>query len=799
MLLFKRYVIIAFRNLRKQKLFAFINIFGLALSMAVCLLALMSTREQFSYDTFHPYPNRTYRITSPVKTPDGRVFPLAGAPLPLAGSLLTDYDIASQTVRLYTVLNENAGISTGKKDLYVRGAFSEPSFFKVFGFRLAAGNEQTALAAPNSIILSKATAARFFGTQNAVGQVLHFEQKGTYTVTGVLQDPTTKSHIDLDAIASISSVPLLEKSGLLPDRLDNWNNANDSYVYVLLKPVLAGSKLDSSLSSIVKRYDKVEGQQSGSIAFVPQQLNHITPSGDLYNDINKGTTWGKLLAVIGVAFIILLSACFNYTNLSIVRSLYRAKEVGVRKVIGAQRYQIFIQFITESVLMALLALVFALGLLWGVMQNDFSREIVPDVPLDIVMIGWFVLFSVFTGLLAGVLPAWALSSFQPVRVLKSMSEMKVLGALSLRKSLIVAQFALSMVVTILVTTVYRQFDLKATMDYGFRQKDILNIPFEEGSYTLLKNRLQQVPGVEIVSGTSSFLGNKYGASFEVKTDAAATAVSMNYFMTDGDFIRNMGLKLLAGSTFPDNANGEQEQYVIVNESALHALHIKTAAAAIGQPLWLNDSTRVNILGVLKDFNFQPIERPISPMALRYHPADIRLIQVGVNPAANREQLLAAIAPLWKEQHPMKTFTYGWFDQELLKQIEVKGMLYTISFLAFMTIVIAALGLLGIVGYTTQTRRKEISIRKVMGAGTRNLIMLLSRNYLKLIVIAGLIALPLGFLGGNMFLQLFAYRVSLGIGTLLGSFLLLMGIALLAIISQTCTAVTTNPVNSLRND
>jgi putative ABC transport system permease protein len=797
--MFKRYVIIAFRNLLKQKLFAFINIFGLAISMSVCLIALMGTREQFSYDSFHPYPQRTYRITSPVKTPDGRTFHLAGAPLPLAGSLLSDYGIADQTVRLYNVLQENASAVNGKKDLYVRGAFSEPSFFKVFGFKLEAGNVATALTAPNSIVLSRTTAARFFGKQNAIGRVLHFDSKGDYIVTGVLQDPPVKSHIEFDAIASISSVPSLEKSGVLPERMDNWNDANDSYIYALLKPGIPAARLESALTNALKRYDKVEGQQAGSIAFEPQLITQITPTAELYNDINNGTTWGKLLAVIGITFIILLSACFNYTNLSIVRSLYRAKEVGVRKVIGAYRYQIFVQFITESVIMALLSLVFAMGLLWLIMQSEVGREFIPDTPMDVTMFGWFVLFSIFTGLLAGAIPAWALSSFQPVRVLKSMSEIRIFGGLGLRKSLIVAQFVLSMVVTILVTTVYRQFHFKTTMDYGFKQKDILNIPLEKGNYALLKDRLLQVPGVDVVSGTSSFLGNKHAVSFDVRADREATAVSMNYFMTDGDFIRNMGLKLLAGSTFPSNVVADKEQYIIVNESALKAIHINTPGAAIGQTLWVNDSTRVNILGVVKDFNFQPIERPISPMALRYQPAGISLVQVGVNAAVNREQLLAAIAPLWKEQQPMGTFTYGWFDQELLKQTEVKGMIYTLTFLALMTIVIAGMGLLGIVGYTAQTRRKEISIRKIMGAGSRNLIMLLSGNYLKLIMISGLIALPLGFLAGNLFLQLFAYRVSLGIGTLLGSFLLLLGIALLAIISQTYSAVTTNPVNSLRND
>ncbi|PSL49069.1 putative ABC transport system permease protein [Chitinophaga niastensis] len=794
--MFQRYIVIAFRNLRRQRMFSFINIAGLAISMTVCLIALMSTRKNLSYDNFHPAIARTWRVTTQVVTPDGRKFHMASTPLTLGEALRTGYSAIEKEVTVYGVLSGEAKI--GKKKISVRGAFTEPSFFNVFGFKLAAGNPQTALTAPNSIILTAETAARFFGTNEAVGKMIQFDNFGSFLVTGVLETPPSLTHINYEAFASISSVPALEQIKVLPEKLHDWNIIQSSYTYVVLRRGEGQSALVAALADLGHHYDDLPGKGQGSLAFEPQALSKITPSKDLYDDNGSGPPWGKVLAEVGVAFGILLCACFNYTNLSIVRSLQRAKEVGVRKVNGAQRWQVFMQFITESVIMCLLSLILAVVLLVLTQTYHlFGLPIPDDNLLNPTLLAWFLLFSLLTGIFAGIIPAWALSSFQPAKVLKSMVDIKLFGGLGLRKTLIVIQFTLSLTAIIFLVTVYRQFSFKAEKDMGFQRKDILNVPLADVDYQRMKDMLLQVKGVETITATSGTLGVPRHCSFCAMKTANSKNMEFGYYAGDVDFLKVMNLKLVAGSGFPASASTEKEQYLIVNEKAVSVMGIKSPADAIGSTLWLSDSVPVNIIGVVQDFNYQPIEANIRPMAIRFKPSEFHQLQLAVA-KGNEEQLIANVKRVWLELHPGETFTSEWMDAQLLSH-SGQDTVSMLGFLVFMTTVIAALGLLGIVAYTTFTRRKEIGIRKVLGAEVSSLMMLLSKNYLWLIIIAGCIAMPLGFIGSLLFLQIFAYRVSIGIFTLLGSFAVLLLVAMITILSQTWRAAGADPVNSLRSE
>lgn len=795
--MFKRYIIITLRNLKKQRLFTFINIAGLAVSMAVCLIVLISTRTNLSYDNFHPDISRIWRVTTRVVTPDGRKFHMASTPLPMAEALKNNYTGIEQTVPLYNALFGEG--KTDQKKLNIRGAFTSPAFFGVFGFKLAAGNPATALSAPNSIVLSAATAQRFFGTADPIGKVIRFDKLGSYIVSGVLQPAPSLSHIDFDAFGSLSSVPALEQSKALEGRTQNWDIIQGSYTYVKMRPGEDRAVLEAAIADIGHRYDDMPRKGQGSLFFEPQALSKITPSQELYDDFGGGPPWGKMLAEVGIALGLLICACFNYTNLSIVRSLQRAKEVGVRKVNGAHRWQIFVQFIVESVFMCLLSLILAVFLLLVMQSTHFNALPVPDVNLlDWRLLGWFLVFSIVTGAVAGIIPAWALSAFQPAKVLKNLVDIKLFGGLGLRKSLIVVQFTLSIAAMLFLVTVYRQFSYKATMDMGFYRKDILNVPLADVDFQRMKERMEQLKGVSMVTASSGTLGMpRHCRFFELRTNESKDKIQFGYYAADADFIKVMHLKLVAGTTFPAAASRDQEQYLIVNERALQVMGVKSAPDAIGKTLWMNDSTAMSIIGVVQDFNYQPMEVNIGPMALRFRPAEFNQLQMAMV-AGDKEQGIAGVKSVWQELHPGETFSAEWMDEQLASRNgqEVISML---GFLVFISTLISALGLLGIVAYTSFTRRKEISIRKVLGATAPGLLLLLSKNYVRLIIIAGCIALPIGYLGSMFFLQIFAYRVSIGILPMLGGFLALALLALITIFSQTWRAVGINPADNLRND
>ncbi|MGO4294139.1 ABC transporter permease [Chitinophaga sp. RAB17] len=795
--MFYRYIIIAIRNLRRQRLFTFVNIAGLAVSMAVCLLALISTRNNFSYDNFHPDIDHTWRITTRVQTPDGRKFHMASTPLPMGEALKNNYTAIQQEATLYGALSGAGKIN--KKKINVSGAFATPSFFNVFGFKLAAGNPLTALTTPNSIVLTDETAKRFFGTLDPIGKVIQFDKLGSFIVSGVLQPAPSLTHIGYEAFGSMSSVAALEQSHVLPDREQNWNVILSSYTYVVMRPGEGRSALTAAINDLAHRYDDLPGKGQGHIAFEPQALSKISPSQGLYDDITSAPPWEKILTEIGVAFLLLTCACFNYTNLSIVRSLQRAKEVGVRKVNGAQRWQIFMQFITESVLMCILSLILAIILLLAMQSTHFKALPIPDTNLlDGRLLLLFLAFSIITGVVAGAIPAWALSSFQPAKVLKNLIDIKLFGGLGLRKSLIVIQFSLSLTAIIFLVTVYRQFSYKAVKDMGFYRKDILNVPLADVDFQLMKERMMSLNGVTTVAASSGTLGMPRDASFcQMRTGDSKDKIEFGYYAGDADFLKLMHLKLLAGSSFPAAASKEKEQYIIVNEKAMSVMGVKTPADAIGKTLWLSDSLPVNIVGVVQDFNFQPIEVNIRPMAIRYRPAEFRQLQLSMA-KGDKEQQIAAVKKIWLELHPGEIFSSEWMDEQLLSR-SGQEMISLLGFLVFISTMISALGLLGVVAYTTFTRRKEVSIRKILGASASGLLILLSKNYVRLIFIAGCIALPLGYLGSLLFLQIFAYRVGIGILPMLGSFAFLILLALITILSQTWRAIEVNPVDNLRND
>jgi putative ABC transport system permease protein len=796
--MFKNYFKIAYRNIARHKMFSFINIFGLALSMSVCLLVLVRIKDQVGYDKFHPHSDRTYRLVSRVTNEQGEAFNMAATPLPLASSLTKDYNVVEKSVRIYPFGTKS--VSSQKKELKMNSAFTDPAFFDLFGFTLQAGDKQKVLSEPNSIVLSKTTAGRFFGKTNAVGQVLSFGDFGDFKVTGVLDKPAGKSHIDYEAYISMSSVPVLERSGKLTAALDQWGVGRSAYTYVLLKDGVKEKQLASAtaqLATLLTKNSNLKGKET--FTFDPQPFNDIILGEEFsYNMGNTGSR-SKVLAEIGIAFILLLSACFNYTNLSLARSLRRGKEVGVRKVAGANRYQVFYQFIVESVFVSLLSL--ALAFVFYRLITDyapFAGELIPaDLKIDTSMILWFLLFSVFTGLLAGSLPAWALSAFKPVEVLKNLSNINLFGSNGLRKGLIVVQFALSLIIIVFTATFYKQFQYMADGDPGFNTRNIVNVSLNETNYKTISQEIASLNGVESISATSTNLGRSASGEISAKTAPGKEPLYMEYYDVDPNFISNMRLSLIAGKTFTETTQTKESQ-VIITDLTRKILQYKQPDDAIGQTLWITDSVQVQIAGVIKDFYYRGLETQFGPMMLRNRPKEFKYLHVKTS-VANDKAMLAAIEKVWKKTNPNKAFEATWLYDEIYERKGAWGTVSMLGFLAIITITLACLGLLGMVVYNTETKKKEIGIRKVMGASVSAIVSLLSKNFVRLVVVAGLIALPVSYALSYFFLMIFANRIDIGFGILALSFGGMLLLSLVTISSQVFRFAVANPVESLRTE
>lgn len=795
----KSYFRIALRNFSKNKLTTFINVFGLGLSMSVGLMIMIRIQDQFSYDTFHPAPERTYRITSEFQKKNEPKWKMASTPLPLAEALLKNNTAIETAVNIYPALNGKA--TAAGKELYISGAFTEPSFFKVFGFTVAAGNPVTALQQPNSIVINKTIAGNYFGsTAAAIGKIMQMENGVSYIVTGVLNDPPAKSHIQFDAFAAYSTLAQLEKKNILPLKSNDQFAFNAGYTYLLVKKGADKAAVQSQLNAIAGEMNRQN--EVGTAAFHLQSLSAITPGTDeLTNNMGGGTSWTKIFIEGGMALLILLAACFNYTNLTIARALTRAKEVGVRKIAGAKRSQVFVQYIFESVLLSLLALCFAWFILSLIVRyapfNDGYEFIPSSFRYNNSYIAASVLYAVFTGLLAGTSPAWILSAFKPLQVLKNLSTAKTFGKLGLQKTLIVFQYSLSLVIIIFLSVFYRQFSFMADIDPGFKKDHVLVIPSKGIDEKIAKQKILTVSGVKTTGSANADFSKRFtGMNAPLWISNKQDAVNVNYYYADADFISMMGFGFITGSNFPPVEN--KEAYILINEKAAQALGFKDASKAISQKIWINDSTQLEIAAVLNNFHYENAGRPIQPLAFRNKANAGSLLYVhtdGGDKQVMEQRIKAALSDL----SISKEWEAGWLDEEMAKSNSQAATISLLGYLGFIAAAIATLGLLGLVIYTIQVRAKEISIRKIIGATEKQLVQILSRGFVKLLIIAGCIAMPIGWLLAIMFLQNFSSRVNFGVLDVGICFLFLLGIGLFTVISQTYKASIANPAKRLRTE
>ncbi len=796
----RNYIRVAWRNMKKNRLTTFINVFGLGLSMSVGLMIMIRVQDDFSYDKFHPHPDRTYRIISEYQKKGDVQWKMASTALPLSDALARDSNLVQDAVRVYPALSGK--IITGEQEQFINGAFTDPAFFNIFGFELAAGDPATALQMPNSIVLSAATAERFFGTGYAVGRSIEMETGTRYQVTGVMKNAPGKSHLNFDAYASMATVPRLEKEKILPPRLQDQFAFNAGYTYLLVQPGTGAAAVQSDLNAIAAGMNAIN--KSGVAAFELQPLGSITPGSiELSNNTGGGTSWTKIWIEGGMSLLILLAACFNYTNLTIARSLVRAKEVGIRKIAGARRAQIFGQYIIESVVLSLFALAFAWLLLFFVVRfapfNDDYEFIPSSFHYNAMYIGWSVLYGLFTGVVAGTSPAWILSSFTPLRVLKNLSTARIMGNIGLQKSLTVFQYSLSLVILIFLFSFYKQFSFMASADPGFKRHHVMVVPLQGIEPGVASHAIQKVQGVTSVGASSARFTKRFsGQQMPVWVNRKENKTMLNYYFADADFVQNLQFQFAAGSNFTTTHSNENEQYLILNEKAVQALGFSDDGEAIGKKVFLNDSVQLTISGVLKDFAYESAGRNIDPLAFRNKLSAAPYLYVSME-GKDKKKMEQDVLTALNDLHPVTPPIISWVADDLDSSNSQTATISLLGFLGFITLAIASLGLLGLVMYAVQVKGKEISIRKIIGATRVQLVQMLSKGFVKLLLVAGLIAVPVGWILSALFLRNFSNRTSFGWAHVTGCFLFLLAIGLLAILPQTYRAASANPAKKLRTE
>ena len=511
-----------------------------------------------------------------------------------------------------------------------------------------------------------------------------------------------------------------------------------------------------------------------------------------------------VLIFIGVlSGLIMIMSAFNYTNLMIAKSLSRAREIGVRKAIGAQRYQVFAQFIGEAVIFSLVALIFSYLLLQvlkpAFLQLNIANEFSADLTEDYGLYFYFVLFAVGVGAFAGVLPAGYLSSFRAASVLKDAGNLKVYSRLTLRKGLIVTQFALSLTFIIFVLVVYHQVDYMMGKDYGFNEKGILNVRLQGMDFNRLANEMRSISGVNSIGGVSHRLGTWADRSSDYKKNMGDKPFEMRDFLVDENYVSNLEFKFVAGQNFDAASGGVREKHVILNERALKSFGFADAHSAVGQSIVADDSLMLTVIGVVKDFHFRPMNYEIGPLALRYNVSGFGLLSAKIEPA-QQEAVVAALIPIWKTLdavHPLEWKMMATEIDDAYVESGFVDIVKIVGYVSFLAMTLACLGMLGMAMYSTQTRIKEIGVRKVMGASAGQITLLLSRSFLILIAMATVLGVPLGYFLGDSFLQTYAYRITISPGLVLIGVSTVALLGVLTIGSQTWRAAGDNPVNSLR--
>jgi putative ABC transport system permease protein len=783
----------ATRNLAKNKFFTVLNIVSLGLGMSISLLYIAWVTFIFRYDDFHANKENIYRVTTQVNDREQNPH-WASVPVGIAAKL-EDFTGIEKVVRIQRSL-AGEGMYHEKKISIDMGYFVDADFLTLFNFPLLRGNASTALANSGSIVLTKIEADKIFGTKDPIGEMIRLEPFGDFLVTGVLADIPKNSHMKFGALASYATWsayvgPVFAESEM------RWKEFNDSYIYMSLAKETNPSAVELYLNGIAnQKYITPEFKA----AFQLQPLNKIVPGPGLVNSIGNTTDYLAFLLLGSITLITLLPACGNYINLSISQALNRMKEIGVRKVMGGGKKQIFFQFITETTIMMVLALLLS-SLLFGFLRNEFLQMVAEADKIDLTA-GWatlvgFIVFALVLGIATGIIPALYFAKISPVSALKGkITKVVNVSRFPVRKVLITVQFILSLGFIMAVIIIFQQYRYSINYNLGFNKENILDVDLQQADHQLFRNEFGKLSVVQGISFSSHVLGAEGLGKQYIKTQDQSDSIKVAMMSVDENFISNFGLTMLQGKNFSDHVT-ENLRSIIVNEEFLKKFKIDPATA-LENSVFLTDGTEVKIRGVVKNFHYSSLFKLLESFCFEYRPDRFHLANLKVWSTDIVEDFKAMEAT-WKTIDANNKFTAHFLTDEIEEAYEFYFFIIKLwSFLGLLAISVACLGLLGTVVFNIKNRVKEVSIRKVMGASSQSLVFLLLRDYILLMIIATIITVPLVSYGMDFLLaSAQKYNVPIGLLEIASSIFIMATLCLATIFSQTMKAANANPAENLR--
>jgi ABC-type antimicrobial peptide transport system permease subunit len=788
----KNYLKIAFRNLWRNKGFSLINISGLAIGMASAILILLWIQNEMGHDRFFEKTNRIYVVNNRDRF-NGKLQAWNNTPKIMGPTIKMDYPEVEDVVRV-NEYGANFLLTVGDKHLTLHGDFVDSGFLKMFSFPLVEGQMASALNNPSGIVLTQQLAIKLFGSEDVVGKVVRIDSVDNFKVTAVLNDLPPNTRFNFEYLLPWTYAV---KTGNYDP---NWGN-NSVLTLVLLKPGASEATFDAKIRDITINHTK-NGEKSTTQVFTqPLRDAYLYSKSENGKYVGSRIEQVKLFAVI--AAFILLIACINFMNLSTARSEKRAKEVGIRKVVGAYKNSLIFQFISESVILAFIAGIIAIGIVelslpWfnqltnTILKIDFGQPVYWCLGL---------LFVLFTGFIAGSYPAFYLSSFQPVKVLKG--TFKAANALvTPRKVLVVLQFTFAIALIICTVIVERQIQYAQERDLGYSKDHLVFVIMfgdDNKNYHLIKRDLLNSGAATAVAATSAPMTEHWSDSWGFEwagSNAADKKTDFDIFSSEKDFTKTMGLTILKGRDFDLEQYRSDSSAVLLNEAAVKIMRLKSP---LGTAISGNDA-KLHVIGVIKDFILETPYDPVRPMIVAGPSFGYDVINFKLNPTAPVQASLAKAEKVFKQYNPKYPFNYRFYDKEYAKKFEDEQRTGTLAGLfAGLTVFISCLGLFGLATYMAENRIKEIGVRKVLGASVVGIATLLSKDFLKLVIISFVIASPVAWYAMSQWLLSYNYRIKIEWWVFAGTGLLSVCIAIITVSFQSIKAAVANPVKSLRSE
>lgn len=803
--MFRNYFKIAVRNLLRYKGFSFINILSLSIGIFGCLVIGLFVWDEQQYDKDIPGAENIYRIYNERRDNTGTTYDAPVQPA-YATFLQQQYPEVESATRIL-MSGDKFLFEAGEKAAYEeKGIFVDPSFFKMFSLRFVKGDPATALTAPQSIVLSEELATKFFGNTDPMGKTVSID-KDTFEVKGVMAALPRHFHLDFRYLMPIAA------QNFPPERIESWG-WHQFYSYVKLKPGVSVRALQDKFQAYIKK--EIVPKESGGAVHLPffQPLAdiHLKSSAFVYDNAVRGNeSYVKGLTVI--ALFVLVIACFNFINLATARSFRRAKEIGVRKVVGAARTQLIIQFIGETVLLSMISMLVAVAATMLVLpwMNDFTGKSIAFNPVAHPLLGLLILAAgVLLGILAGIYPALFLSGFRPIKVLKNM---KLTGSSSwLRPALVVVQFSLSVLLIVATLIVYRQTKYLNDKDLGFDKEQVVYFEARGDVFQKVeafKSELKKSPNIVSVTSGYGLPGDFFaGETVRISTKEGEKEAHVSLFMGDHDYVKTLGLDIISGRDFSRSMSTDVSEAFIINETAVKEFGYGTPEKAVGQTiLWdewepkdtNNRVKRGKVVGVIRDFHFKSLHEKVTPCVIQLYPQVLYKIAAKLK-TANLQGTIAHINKVWEQFSPGYPLDYKFMDDTFGKMYETERKLSSLLWIfAIMAIVVGCMGLFGLAAFSAEQRTKEIGIRKVLGASIFHIIGLLSKNFLLMVLLSSIIAFPIAYWAMSSWLEDFPYRVNISWWIFVIAVVAALLIAFITVSFQSIKAATVNPVKSLRTE